>query len=112
MLKKAHIALFLALCACTSAPKEPTLFEEVGEGRPWLYQCTNGKRPTEHCRLPLLLQTRVMADFDGNGFEDIYFVRNQGANALYFNQGNWKFTKETAPQPEVQIFKPNACCRH
>jgi hypothetical protein len=31
MLKKAHIALLVALWACTSAPKEPTLFEEVAE---------------------------------------------------------------------------------
>jgi hypothetical protein len=33
----------------------------------------------------------AVADFDRNGFEDIYFVKNQGANALYLNQGNWQF---------------------
>lgn len=33
----------------------------------------------------------ALADVDGDGWVDIYFCRLQGPNALYRNQGNWKF---------------------
>ena len=96
MLKKAHIALFLALCACTSAPKEPTLFEEIGEAAGVDFANILEENDRQNIVDYLYFYNGAgvaVADFDGNGFEDIYFVRNQGDNALYFNQGGWNFTK-------------------
>lgn len=37
----------------------------------------------------------AVADFDQDGFEDIYFVKNQGENALYWNRGDWHFEEGT-----------------
>ena len=96
MLRKAHIALVLALCACTSAPKEPALFEEVSEAAGIDFANVLEENDQQNIVDYLYFYNGAgvaVADFDGNGFEDIYFVRNQGANALYFNQGNWNFTK-------------------
>ena len=39
----------------------------------------------------------AVADFDNDGWEDVYFVSNQGQNKLYLNQGNLKF-KESTPE--------------
>src|SRR5688572_2464282 len=33
----------------------------------------------------------AVADFDGDGFEDVYFVNQLGANALYRNKGDGTF---------------------
>jgi hypothetical protein len=43
----------------------------------------------------------AVADFNRDGLEDIYFVRNQGKNALYWNEGNWSF-KEGAKAAGVE----------
>jgi len=40
--------------------------------------------------------TGVSADFDGDGWIDIYVVNRSGANALYVNNGNGTFTDVTA----------------
>ncbi len=37
-----------------------------------------------------------VADFDNNGFQDIYFVSAQQGNALYLNQGGMKFKEVSA----------------
>src|SRR5438132_14185290 len=37
----------------------------------------------------------AVADFDGDGFDDIYFVNQLGPNALYRNQGDGTFTDVT-----------------
>src|SRR5262245_30924947 len=37
----------------------------------------------------------AIADFDGDGFEDIYFVNQLGRNALYKNNGDGTFTDVT-----------------
>jgi len=71
MVKKAHIALFLALCACTSAPKEPTLFEEVGEaaGVDFTNVLEENDQQTIVDYLYLYNGAGVaVAAFDGNGF--------------------------------------------
>lgn len=36
-----------------------------------------------------------VADFDKNGFVDIFFSGNMAPNQLYFNKGDWKFDKAT-----------------
>src|SRR6056297_461529 len=33
----------------------------------------------------------AVGDLDQNGFPDLYFTANQGANALYMNRGNYRF---------------------
>src|SRR5207245_2361843 len=33
----------------------------------------------------------AIADFNGDGLPDIYFVSNQGDNKLYLNKGNFQF---------------------
>jgi len=38
----------------------------------------------------------ALCDVDGDGLTDIYFCRLDGPNALYRNEGNWKFTDVTA----------------
>lgn len=37
-----------------------------------------------------------VADFDQNGYVDIFFSGNMAPNQLYFNKGNWKFENVTA----------------
>src|SRR5262245_25379350 len=37
----------------------------------------------------------AVADFDGDGFEDVYFLNQLGANALYRNQGDGTFKDVT-----------------
>ena len=98
MLKKAHIALLAAAWACSPAPKEPTLFEEVGEAAG--IDFANMLEENEEQNIVDYLYFYngagvAVADFDRNGLEDIYFVKNQGANALYLNQGNWQFKEQS-----------------
>src|SRR5205085_9163168 len=38
----------------------------------------------------------AVGDFDGDGFEDIYFVNQLGRNALYRNKGDGTFEDVTA----------------
>ena len=38
----------------------------------------------------------AIGDVDGDGLPDIYLTSNQGANALYRNQGDWRFEDITA----------------
>lgn len=38
----------------------------------------------------------AIGDIDQNGLPDIYFTANQGSNALYLNQGNYKFQNITS----------------
>jgi enediyne biosynthesis protein E4 len=37
----------------------------------------------------------AVGDINGNGFPDLYFTANQGANALYINHGNYRFENVT-----------------
>lgn len=37
----------------------------------------------------------AVADFDGNGFQDLYFTANQEDNKLYLNQGSFSFKEVT-----------------
>lgn len=37
----------------------------------------------------------AVGDINGNGFPDLYFSANQGRNALYINQGNYRFRNIT-----------------
>lgn len=92
----AHIAVCLGLWACTSAPKEPTLFEEVASAAGITFN--NDLKESESQNIVDYLYFYngagvAVADFDRNGFEDVFFVKNQGANELYLNRGNWKFEK-------------------
>ena len=98
MLKKAHIALLAGLWACSPAPKPPALFEEVGLTAGITFNNDLQEDESQNIVDYLYFYNGAgvaVADFDRNGLEDIYFVKNQGANALYLNQGNWQFKEKS-----------------
>ena len=96
--------LLLATGLSCSQPEEPTLFREVA-AEAGLDFANRLEENNEQNIIDYLYFYNgagvAVADFDNNGFEDIYLVRNQGANALYLNQGNWSFT-EVAQQAGVE----------
>lgn len=90
----AYIAGILLLAGCTAQDEMPTLFEERAAASGITFR--NDLTEDEHQNIVDYLYFYngagvAVADFDQDGFEDIYFVRNQGANELYWNKGDWQF---------------------
>jgi hypothetical protein len=61
-------------------------------------QFTNTLPESRHLTNQILLNGAGVAlgDVDGDGWTDIYLACSDGANALYRNLGNWRFTNITA----------------
>lgn len=59
---------------------------------------TNWLPETRHLTNQILLNGAgvTLGDADGDGLPDVYFCSSDGANALYRNLGNWRFTNVTA----------------
>jgi hypothetical protein len=90
----------LALLASCAPPEDATLFQEraLASGIDFRNDLEENEDQNIVDYLYFYNGAGVaVADFNKDGLEDIYFVRNQGPNALYWNQGNWSFTEGAGP---------------
>jgi hypothetical protein len=96
------IAVAAVLAACGVAEKEPaveTLFTEVAAEAGIGFRNDLEENEAQNIVDYLYFYNGAgvaVADFNQDGLEDIYFVRNRGANALYWNNGDWTFTEGAA----------------
>ncbi|NJB71105.1 hypothetical protein GGR42_001567 [Saonia flava] len=88
------LVLCFALCACTENDKD-TLFKKVPSSITNITFKNSLKDSPELNILTYLYYYNgagvATADFNNDGFTDIYFTSNQGADKLYLNEGNFKF---------------------
>ncbi len=85
------IAIATAGCA---PPEEPTLFQERATQSGINFRNDLPENEGQNIVDYLYFYNGAgvaVADFNRDGLEDIYFVRNQGPNALYWNKGDWQF---------------------
>ena len=102
-MKRWLLLIALAGVACT-APEEPTLFKERAAASGIAFRNDLPENEQQNIVDYLYFYNGAgvaVADFDQDGLEDIYFVRNQGANELYWNKGDWQF-EEGATAAGVQ----------
>ncbi|MEY2963691.1 MAG: hypothetical protein RL754_952 [Bacteroidota bacterium] len=94
-----HMSLLaLLLFGCGAPQKEPTLFEEVAISSGVQFRNDLVENEDQNIVDYLYFYNGAgvaVADFDLNGFEDLYFIRNNGPNALFWNKGNWQFEEGT-----------------
>ena len=89
----------LALWSC-SEPAAPTLFEEraLTSGIDFRNDLEENEEQNIVDYLYFYNGAGVaVADFNQDGFEDIYFVKNHGKNTLYWNRGEWQFEEGAGP---------------
>ncbi len=97
-MKRWLLLISLAGVACT-APEEPTLFKERAAASGITFRNDLPENEQQNIVDYLYFYNGAgvaVADFDQDGLEDIYFVRNQGANELYWNKGDWQFEEGAA----------------
>ena len=92
-MKRWLLLIAIAAAGCTPS-EEPTLFQE--RATPSGINFRNDLPENEGQNIVDYLYFYngagvAVADFNRDGLEDIYFVRNQGPNALYWNKGDWQF---------------------
>ena len=109
----AAAALLLVLAqACADAPADPTAADKPGApGEPTRFELLDSARTgvafvnhVEETWTNNILTNSYLyngggvavLDADGDGREDLYFTATQGPNALYLNEGDWRFRDATA----------------
>lgn len=95
-MKKLVILIFLYIAACQTNSSVDTLFLETGEDANISFENTLEEDEQNNIIEYLNYYNGggvAVADFNKDGFEDIYFVKNRGENELYWNKGNWKFSE-------------------
>lgn len=89
------LLLLLAISGCApSEPQEPTLFAEVAEESGVVFRNDLEENESQNIVDYLYFYNGAgvaVADFNNDNLEDIYLVRNQGPNELFWNQGDFKF---------------------
>ena len=94
-------ALSLLAAACRGgSPNGPARFERMDPGRTGVaFANTLPDRPDFDIISYLYYYNGggvAVADFDANGYQDLYFSSSAGSNRLYLNQGGWRFVDATA----------------
>jgi enediyne biosynthesis protein E4 len=89
------LVTFLTFCQATKTYSQETFFEKIPYDRTGItFVNTLEEKPGNN-----ILESEffyngggiAVGDINGNGFPDLYFTANQGRNALYINQGNYRF---------------------
>ncbi|MGQ0703540.1 MAG: FG-GAP repeat domain-containing protein, partial [Gemmatimonadales bacterium] len=116
-------ATALAVAACRPTTPAPEWHQEQGYrwrelavprgGRPGFTQLSSDRTGIEFANFvsdSALLRNQLLADgggvalgdVNGDGLADLYFCRTEGPNALYINEGNWRF-REVAREAGVAL---------
>ena len=96
-MKRLGLLLFIAFAGCHTP--QPTLFEEVALESGVAFRNDLNENEDQNIVDYLYFYNGAgvaVADFNLDGLEDIYFVKNNGENALYWNRGNWNFEEGAA----------------
>ena len=92
-MKRWLLLIAIAAAGCTPS-EEPTLFKERATQSGINFRNDLPENEGQNIVDYLYFYNGAgvaVADFNRDGLEDIYFVRNQGPNALYWNKGDWQF---------------------
>ena len=93
------ISFFVLISGCGKSDSGPTLFDLLPASETGIdFVNKLEERPGNN-----ILETEffyngggvAVGDISGNGLPDIYFTANQGENALYLNEGDYKFSNIT-----------------
>ena len=111
-MKRWLLLIAIAAAGCTPS-EEPTLFQERATQSGINFRNDLAENEGQNIVDYLYFYNGAgvaVADFNRDGLEDIYFVRNQGPNALYWNKGigGLKKAPKLLELREHQIFK-QAC---
>lgn len=97
-MRKTFFLVWLAgLAACR--PAEPPLFELIEPARTGITFVNEVPVDTAFHIINYMYYYDgagvAAADFNGDGWPDLYFVANRGPNRFYLNRGNWRFEEVT-----------------
>ena len=93
------LAALLGLSACTSEPEPPTLFQRHAPERTGVPFANTLAESTDLNIINYLYYYNgggvAVGDLNGDDRPDLYFTANEAENALYLNQGNFRFEDVT-----------------